>query len=307
MADKEISHLDSAENIFFARELETIKARSYDVPYPKLLLEQFVPVSHEADPGTETITYNSYDYVGFAKLISAYGDDLPTADVKGVQTSSPVHSIGNGYKYSRQEIRNAAKANKPLAQMKANAARETHMKKRDAIGSLGDTATGMGGFLTNPNVTIASAGAKTAGGTTWAKATPDEILVDLNLGATTIIGQSLGIEEPTDLILPLTQYTIAAQARLPNTGLTVLQFFQQSNPWIKSISSWYRLTAAGAGGTDRMVFYTKSPDKLQFEVPMEMVQYPPQERGLQVVVPCESRVGGTNWYYPLSGLYVDGI
>lgn len=306
----QITHLDSADSIFFARELEHVKAKSYDVKYPKLILEELVPVSHEVDPGAETVTFTTYDITGSAKLISAYASDLPAADVKGRQASSPVHSIGNSYKYSRQEIRNAVKANKPLAQMKANAARETHMRKRDSIGSLGDSATGLGGFINNSNVTILSAGTKTAGGTAWSgvlSANADEILTDMNLGAKTIIDQTSGVESPDTCVLPLAQYTILAQLRLPNTGLTGLEFFLKTNPWIKNVVSWYRLKGAGTGGADRMVFYTKNPDKLQFEVPMEMVQYPPQERGLLVEIPCESRVGGTNIYYPGSVLYVDGI
>ena len=33
---------------------------------------------------------------------------------------------------------------------------------------------------------------------------------------------------------------------------------------------------------------------------MPFTQYPPQERGLEFVVPCESRYGGIITYYPLS-------
>ena len=41
------------------------------------------PVSQEAPVGTKTITYQTYDQAGMAKLITGYAKDLPRADVGG--------------------------------------------------------------------------------------------------------------------------------------------------------------------------------------------------------------------------------
>ena len=53
------TRFDSAEDasVFFARELDHVKAQSYDVEYPELTALHLFPQSSEADPGAETITY----------------------------------------------------------------------------------------------------------------------------------------------------------------------------------------------------------------------------------------------------------
>ena len=70
---------DSAEDasIFFARELDFVKAETYDVQHPEFTAEKHFPISHEVNPGAETITYYSFEKTGFAKIISNYATDLP--------------------------------------------------------------------------------------------------------------------------------------------------------------------------------------------------------------------------------------
>jgi len=99
-------------------------------------------VNNEAGPGAEAITYYQFDKVGMAKIVSDYASDLPRADVFGTKYTSPVESLGISFGYSMQEIRAAAMANRPLATMKANAAREAHERLVDQIGSLGDATSG---------------------------------------------------------------------------------------------------------------------------------------------------------------------
>jgi hypothetical protein len=44
--------LDAAESAFFERELDHIKAQTYDIKYPMLKARQFVPVSPSWRPTT---------------------------------------------------------------------------------------------------------------------------------------------------------------------------------------------------------------------------------------------------------------
>ena len=73
------THFDSAEDasVFFARELDHVKAQSYDVEYPELTALHLLPQTSEADPGAETITYYTYDKTGLAKIIDNYSTDRP--------------------------------------------------------------------------------------------------------------------------------------------------------------------------------------------------------------------------------------
>lgn len=60
------ARFDSAEDasVFFARELDYVKTKSYDVQYPELTALTLFPISHEADAGAETVTYYTYDKSG---------------------------------------------------------------------------------------------------------------------------------------------------------------------------------------------------------------------------------------------------
>ena len=98
-------HFDSAEDasIFFARELDYVKSKSYDKIYPEFTALNHFPITHEVPEGAETMTYYSYEKTGFAAIISNYATDLPRADVKGEPTTASVKSIGDSYGYSIQE------------------------------------------------------------------------------------------------------------------------------------------------------------------------------------------------------------
>jgi hypothetical protein len=300
---QQFTRLDANESIFFARELESIKAKSYDVLYPEFKARMFVPISNEAGPGAEAITYSQFDQVGMAKLIAAYADDLPRSDIKGVQFTSPVKSIGASYGYNVQEIRAARMANKPLEQRKANAARRAVMQKEDEILATGDSATGLKGFINHSSVPIFAAPFVIT-----SASTPDQILQTLNASTNKIVADTKGVEMPDTLLLPIEQYTyIASTPRSSTSDTTILEYFLQNNPFIQNVDHWYKLDQAGVASVDRMVVYKRSPDKLSGEVPQEYEQFAPEQRGLEFVVAAHQRIGGVLFYYPLSALYVDGV
>src|ERR1019366_1425529 len=75
--------LDSNESTSFLRQLEYIKTQVQEVEYENLKARLVIPVSHEADPGAEYITWRQFDKTGIARLIRDYSDDLPRVDVLG--------------------------------------------------------------------------------------------------------------------------------------------------------------------------------------------------------------------------------
>lgn len=299
-------NLDSGESVFFRGELEKILARQHEVMYPELRARDFCPVSNEAGSGADSISYLQFDKVGMAKIVSDYADDIPMADVSGAKFTSPVESLAIGFGWSLQEIRSAAMAGRPLSTMKANAARRAHELRVDEIAALGDAATGLQGMLNNANVPSGSV-ANPGSGTEWVNKSADEILADLNEAVTAVIDSTNAVEAPDTILLPVDQFTLINQLRLGDTETTVLRFFLMNNSWIRNIDHWYRLGGAGAGATDRMLVYRRSPDKLELQIPQEFETLPVREKGLKYVVPTHSRIGGVTIYKPLSMLYRDGI
>lgn len=304
--------LDAAENIFFARELEQIRARSYDIKYAERKIRMLVPVDNSVDPGAEVVTYSQYDRVGVAKIISSYAEDLPRADVKGKQFSVTVKGLGSSFGFSVQEIRAARMAGKPLDARKADAARQAIEDKIDSIGASGDAATGLVGLLNIANAQTYTITAGAGGQTTWnTGATPKtglEVIKDMNSAVHTIVTTTKEAEKPDTMLLPVDKYAYIASTPLQaGSDTTILQFFLRNSPYIKAVEPWEKLTGAGAGPTNRMMVYRRDPDALQLVIPQEFESFPPEQEGLNSIIACHARTAGVQCYYPLSVLYADGI
>lgn len=70
LANSEQLRFDSVESatVFFARELDQVKAKTYDKLYPELSALAYFPITSEVNEGAETTTYYSYDITGMAAI-----------------------------------------------------------------------------------------------------------------------------------------------------------------------------------------------------------------------------------------------
>lgn len=302
-------NLDADQAVFFQRELEAIKAKSYDVKYAELKARQVLPVSFEAGPGAESITYRQYDMTGVAAIIANYAKDLPRADIKAKEFTAKVKSLGASYGYSVQEIRASQMTGKGLEQRRANAAKRAIEQKINSIAFFGDSASGLEGFINNPNIgsyTVPNDGSGNS--TLWTNKTPDQIIRDLNGLAHKTVEDTKGVDPADTILLPLSRYNyIASTPRSSTSDTTILEFFLKTSPYIKEVSWLNELETAGQGNSKRMIAYRRSPDYLTLEIPQDFEQFPEQEQGLEFVVPCHARIGGVIIYYPLSVAKGDGI
>ena len=306
----EYRNLDAGESVFFNRELEHIKNASYDVKFPeyKAASGRVMPISTEAGEGADSIVYRTYEEYGIAKVIANYGDDLPRADVKGKETPSPVVTIGTSFGYNTQEVRASAKTGKRLPQRKADSARRADLQKVESIAWNGDASGGLQGVINYPNIQTYTVPADGIGTTTeWVNKSPDQILRDMNRMVDQVIETTKGIEIPNVLYMPIAQYTlISSTARSDNSDLTILEYFLRNRPGVRV--DWInQLKGAGTAGADVMMAWVNDPMHLTLEIPMPFKQNPAQERGLEFVIPCESRNGGVIVYYPLSVIKGEGI
>lgn len=316
----EFYNLDDAESIFFARELESKKARSYDIIRAPLKLFELIPGSFDANPGAESISYEQYDVTGRARIIGDYADDLPRADVIGREFAHKVKTVGTSYGYSVQEIRASAMAGKSLPDRKMAASIRAQREAWNRIGFYGDAANNLPGLLSNPTIVPvqAAASAETGNPRAWVGTakTGDEIIADLNALANAIVATTNGAEIPDTIALPVNEYAyIASTPRGSGTDTTLLTFFLANNPFIKQVIPANELSAAEidanfptntfTGGV--AIAYRRSPEVLTFEMPLFYEQLPPQARNLEWVVPCQSRVAGTFVYYPHAIRFMDSF
>lgn len=304
--------IDADGGVFFQRQLEHIKARSYDVRYAELKARQLFPVSNEAGPGVTNITYRTYDQVGAAKIINAYANDLPRADVAGKETTIPVRSVGISYGYNLDEIQASQLTGVGLDQRRANAAMRSNEQVVNDVAFFGDATSGLPGLFDNPNIPTGAV-VNPGSGTEWVNKTPDEILFDVNDLFADIFETTKMVEQGNTLLLPPSQWSyIASTPRASNSDTTILQFLVQNSPYLTSEADIIPVNECAAANnpelsTDAMVAYDRNPDKLQLEIPVELEMLPVQQKNLEFIVPGRSRLGGLNIYYPLSLAIATGI
>lgn len=301
-------HLDANEQIFFSRQLEVIKAKTYDVKYPELKARRLIPVSFEANPGATSITYRQYDQVGMAKIIANYARDLPRASIKAKEFTFPVKELGASYGYTVKDIRSALFARVDLKQREANAAKRAIMQKEDEIAWSGDSETGLPGFLSNANIPNAVATADGTGASSlWANKTPDQIIRDVSELISDIYDVTKEAEAPNTVIMPVSAYQLIKRTRVPDLNTTILQFLKDNNPEITLWEQMARLETLGTGNTRLMVAYNRNPDAITLEIPSDFEQFPEQVKGLEYEVPCMESLGGVHVHYPLSANKVYGF
>lgn len=315
----EFAKLDAAETVFFARELEQVRARSYDIKYAAFKGLSFVPVDTSLDPATELITYQQWDQVGMAKLIASYATDFPRSEVFAREFTAKIKSYGAGYGYNVQEIRAARLAGKPLEQKRASAAKRAVDQKLDLIAQTGDSDAGFKGLLNLANTdsyTIPADGDSNGGTSSkkWAHKTAEQILRDLHTAVRTMVETTKEVEQPDTIIMPLSSFGFISTTRANTfTDATILDVFLKMSPYITTVASWYALETAGGLSpsatqtASRMVVYRRDPDVLQFLLPLPFEQFPPQEVGMEFQIACHARCGGVVAYYPKAILYADGF
>ena len=308
---------DSAEDasIFFARELDYIKSKSYDKIYPEFTALQNFPITHEVPEGAETMTYYSYEKTGMAAIISNYSTDLPRADVKGTPSTAFIKSIGDSYGYSVQDMRASRMAGKSLDTRRAEAARYAIERTTNTIAYVGNKEHGLMGMLsTENNIPLYTLSTVTVDGeekTEFKYKTAAQILDDINGMFAYQAKLTKNVERADTLQIPASAFIDISTRQIPNTGFTVLKFLMDNAPYLKKIVPAHELeadsTETNPYGSGVMLLYTNSADKFSLEIPMPFYQYPLQNRNLEVVVPCEERVAGIIMYYPLSALIAVGV
>ena len=228
--------------------------------------------------------------------------------MKGEEFTSPVKTIASSYGYNVDELAAARLAMKPLKQLKANSTKRAAMIEENRIAFFGDSENKLVGLFNNSNVTEVTVAADGTGNSkAFSTKTADNMVRDITNLPTQIRELTNGVEYADTLLLPLSQWNLLANKRLPDTQISVRKWIMQENPDLKQIKWVSELKTAGAGNTTRMFAYRYDPDCLQMVIASEFRQLPVQELNLEYRVPCHMRIGGVLLYYPLSCAYSDGI
>jgi hypothetical protein len=293
--------LDDA-GLFLDRQLEYIRPQIFEVEYADIKYSTILPVTAEAGPGAQQFTYRIMDATGDFKLISDAADDLPRADVSQTEKSINIRSFGGSFGYTVQELRAAQMANVALEQRRAAAVRRAYEEKVESVAMFGEGSVNLAGFFNNATVDVISANK-------WfstSAVTAQEMLEILNQGVSAIISGSNMKEQPDTILMPYEDYnTVSTTRNSDSSDVTVLEYFLRTNPYIRNVEPINQLAAANSSlAKNRLVVYKRDPQKVQLHIPQPLELFPPQQRGLEFIVPAHARVGGVALYYPKSVKYV---
>lgn len=303
---KSVNRMDATETVFFKRQVEHVKSKTYDKKYRNLRSAQLIPISTEAPSGADYIIWYSFSKAGVAKVIADYATDFPRVDVYAEENQSKVKSIGASYAYSIKEIRRAQMAKVNLDTKRADTCRRANDELVDKLCWFGDTGFGIQGFFDYPGITSYTVPTG-VGGIPWSTKTGDEIIVDLTGIMSAVSVPTNGREEVDTILLPRTQYNLIKNQRMEgNSDKTVLTFFLSNNPGVEVIAH-DELAGQGAAGADRMMAYVRDADHLTQEIPQPFEQLEEEKKGMTYEIPCHSEFGGVLIYYPQSVAYGDGI
>lgn len=295
---------DTQFTAFLEQQLRQVVTKTYDRLFVELDARQHIPIRSDIAPGAMAWAYDSFDQRGLAKFLSAAGEDIPLADISVDRTTFPIKSIVSGYGWTMEELMAAQFAGVPINERKAVAARRAIAELEHSILLSGSPNEGLPGFLTNPSVPL-----MTVPNGSWLNVgtTADQMVADLNAMADSAWINTKRVHRADTILLPLAQYRVIQEARLPNTQTTVREFFLQTNGFVRSILPLTELATAGPSSAPRAIAYAKSEENLSGVVPVPFQQMEPQQAGFRYVIPVWSRQGGTVFYRPFSAVYADGI
>lgn len=283
-------------SIFSARELDFVKAQTYSRKFPEMKGLQLVPSSSDAPEWAETVTYKMYDEVGMAKIIAAYADDLPRADISAKEHTVKLRQIGVSYGYNIRELAQSMATGKNLPLQKATAARRAVEVKLNQIAMTGDAEFGLYGLSNHPNIGLTVL----PSGKDWLTGNPtaEELIGDVQAMYDAVRLQSRGIHTPNKFILPTGHLNVLKRKIVPNTnGKTVLVWLKEE---FESLEFVETPELKATTGKSKMFMGEFDINNLHMELPQPFTQLPAQERNLELVVNCIASCGGVVVTYPLA-------
>lgn len=309
---------DAGETAAFARQLETIQAKVYEVKFPDTKWRSILPVVSNIPLGARSATYRMFEGYGEAAMLDNYAtEDFPTAEIKGKEFSEVIRSLGDKYVYSVEDLRASQLMQVSLDVEKAKVARKVIERKFDQL-----CATGGGpfkGLLNHAALNAFTPTTKAATGTKWLNAdltpnaTPEEVVKDIRLMVEGARVATASMFDQFDLVVGTKgdvtlsrPYTYSAGGQTITLDYSIGQYALKTIPGLRSISFWNRCDTASASSLERIVLFPRDPDVVEARVPLDFEQFAPQLSGMSFVTHCHAKFGGVIIRQAKACWYADG-
>ena len=311
------------EGIFFARQLEHIQAKTYDVLYPELKGRSLFSTNTEGGEGVTNFTWRSFDKRGKVKIIAGKATDLPRSAINGKEYTSTVRTLGGSYGYSRQEIAAAKMTGMPLDSRLAEATRRAYEEEINQLiffgseehglnGLFGGVAGGNWSHISNTQVAAAAGGANA---TEWGvDKTPDEVIADLNAALIKMVVDTKQVFRPNQILMSVAKRNyLMTTPRSLQSDMSIMNWFIANNDFISSPSDIIAINELdnvfGAvpgfnAGSQGFIVRATGDDNVICREPFPFTPVPVQYKGLEFEINNYGRFGGVVIYRPESlGFY----
>lgn len=300
---------------------EQIVARSFDVQYPDIEYTKFLPrgaLDTSVNPGAKIASARIRDWRGKGAFRAVVGKDIPTVSVAASKISVPLEAGGISAFADLEDVRAVAMGFEGMNLLTdlGAAMRKAYELHREWVFFFGFSALGMDGYLNSAQVSQTTAGTKAAGGTTWAVATPAEIIKDISTAVSTIITQTRNVYKPNRIVLPLAQWLQISLMNIGGTNgslqnETVLSYLTRTLPAMTGapieIVPLRFLNDVGVGGTARMIVELANDQTMYMPDAVPFNMLPPQDDQFSTFLYADYKFGGLLRPQPRSALYMDGI
>ena len=294
---------------FVESQAAHIEANARMVQHGSIQYPELVGISREASPYADVITYYSWDGTGDMIDLSNRGNDYPFVQVSQQQHNVNIEWKGLAYDWSDREIGRAMMTGIPLSDRKVRMAFRIWEEEKDRVFINGDASKGWDGFVNNSNVPVLTA--LTA---TFAASTGIEIAEAVNEALSAVYSSTNQVRIADTLCLPVAQATLMATKAIgDDADRNVMSYIRENNIYTQMtgrplmIRTLRQLDGAGAGGTDRMVAYSRDMNVLRYHIPQELQFLEPQRRADSWVYYGYGVQAGLEIMEPGAMRYQDGI
>lgn len=223
------------------------------------------------------------------------------------KTAQPLTLWAEQIGWTIPELESAKAVGRPVDSQKFSGLQLKHQMDTDEQVYIGDEIIGVEGLLNSSKVGATNVNKN------WKTSTPQEILDDVNLILNNAWVASGFAVCPDKLLLPPVQFGLLTSRIVSDAGnISILEFLKLNSlsnsvngrPLDIQPSKW--CVKRGVGGTDRMLTYTQSENRVRF--PLVPLQRTPIEyRDLRQLTTYFGRLGAVEWVYPETAFYADGL
>lgn len=313
--------IDSA-GVFLVGELERLDQRLHE-PLASVSWGRDIDLREDVSIADE---YSSFTNSTFASAPGVPGSNKAwvgkdATAIAGIsldigKTTSPLPLWAMQLGWTLPELESAMKLGRPVDQQKFSGMQLKYQMDIDEQVYIGDTSLGLKGLTNHGSMTNATNA--TTG--TWASATVDQIMADIDELLDSVWSASAYALCPERLLLPPKKFSALVNRKISDLGNMSVLTYLKENTIANALNGkpleilplkWLTGTTAGGvgpgdSGKDRMIAYTKDPVRVRF--PLVPLQRTPIEyRDLRQLTTYFGRLGAVELVYPETIGARDGI